>query len=127
MKTIKLVGLIVKLANKEELPKKIKFHNQFWELENLTLLCKDYRNLNGKNYLFNDKWYLTNNLNDEVEIIEEKQNIKKLSWQQVGYQTCEGDERKIRDVVLDFNKQIDQIGKKLNELIDIVNDLNGDE
>jgi hypothetical protein len=70
------------------------------------------------------RWFLDYKwLNKEVEKIEEDKEIEKLSYQQVGYQNCDGSERKIKEEVTDFNKQVRQLGNKLNEVIEAVNEL----
>lgn len=55
--------------------------------------------------------------------IPENKKIKKLSWQQVGFQGCCGNERPLKDIVLDFNEQNNKIGKKINELVEEINKL----
>ena len=100
MKTIKIIDLINKINNNEELPKKIKYNGFEWEY-----------NLIENNYIRAYEivaYRLTlglNELNDEVEIIEEKKIPEKLG--------------KIED----NDGYIDQydvikIGKKVDEIID---------
>ena len=67
-KTIKVIDLLNKIANEEEMPKKIKYADRIWEFFNRSYFS---------NYidLFED--YLDNaiieSLNNEVEIIEESE------------------------------------------------------
>ena len=81
MKTIKIIDLLNKIANGEEVPKKIKYLNaiyiynketkQYYKLDNNyvdTILTKSLRAV-----LIN-----FDRLNDEVEIIEEKKLPEKL-------------------------------------------------
>ena len=64
---MKIIDLLNKIANGEEMPEKIRYYNTlyYWDVEN-----KDYRdNLNESFRAYHD--FLTI-LNDEIEIIEEK-------------------------------------------------------
>ena len=69
---MKIIDLLNKIANEEELPKKIKFENDIYEYENNE--CGYVREENGIYYMFLNEignWFL----NDEVEIIEEEKKI----------------------------------------------------
>lgn len=99
MKTIKLIDLLIKIANGEELPNRIKYFDRIWELDKYEI---DYYDEEGDS--LNDT-RLIGNLNDEVEIIEEIKLPEKLG--------------KIED----NNGYIDQydvikIGKKVDEILD---------
>lgn len=67
---MKIIDLLVKTANGEKIPNKIKFMNSIWEY------CKDGSTQDYINEL--DKlitWFIPINkigLNEEIEIIEEK-------------------------------------------------------
>lgn len=77
MKTIKIIDLLVKIANGEEFPKKIKFNNSIWEYERNGYV-QDFQNEIGKclmEFVPIDKY----GLNKEVEIIEEPKKIEKLN------------------------------------------------
>ncbi len=75
MTTIKLIDLFVKIANEEELPKKIKYQNHIYIYDEDAE--RYYINGNSDNYsLFSEFSYLDltaliDFLNDEVEIIED--------------------------------------------------------
>lgn len=67
---MKVIDLLVKIANNEEVPKKIKYNKKIYEYSQ-----KDnrYHNVQGGldlSSIFGD--YNFNYLNDEIEIIEEK-------------------------------------------------------
>ena len=69
---MKIIDLLNKIANDEEIPKKIKFENDIYEYENKE--CGYVREENGIYYMFMNEignWYL----NDEVEILEEEKKI----------------------------------------------------
>lgn len=70
-KKITLYELLGLIKNEKELPEKIKFHDVVYELKSEYGYCKDYYN-EGLGYLFNDDWALTNNLKEEVEILDNK-------------------------------------------------------
>jgi len=74
MKTIKVIDLLNKIANEEEMSKYIKYDNTTWEYIKET---SDYRDTGSTRlYFFSDFIvYNANWLNDEVEIIEEQQDI----------------------------------------------------
>ncbi len=74
---IKIIDLIVKVANQDELPKKIKYGEIIYLL-----------NVNKTNYLgeedknrilFDEDLFAFCDLNNEVEIIEEDKKIEKLN------------------------------------------------
>lgn len=99
MKIIKVIDLLNKIANEEELPKKIRYFDRIWELDKYE---NDYYDEEGDS--LNDT-RLIGSLNDEVEIIEEIKLPEKLG--------------KIED----NDGYIDQydvikIGKKVDEIID---------
>ena len=78
MKTIKIIDLLIKIANGEEVPKKIKYCNKIYTLSNIV---NDYMNEDGNylTYKFDD----FDILNDEVEILEEPKKIpEKLNIEQ---------------------------------------------
>jgi hypothetical protein len=107
---IKMIDLLVTIANGEKVPKKIKFMNSIWEY------CKDGT---IQDYINNyDKCLMEfiainkDGLNDEVEIIEESKMIEKL----------ELESGKIDDKEF-LAKYITHNRYKINELIDEINNL----
>ena len=68
---MKIIDLLNKIANGEEVPKKIKYDNQIYELtENkIDWYCYYY----ARNFLWNE--ISLQELNDEVEILEEEKEI----------------------------------------------------
>ncbi len=139
METIKLIELIIKLANNEEVPKKIKWDNTEYEF---SYASKNY--ISDYSDLFSDitGYYL----NDEVEIIEEEKEDNFTGWRmyQDGKEVCSMDcsveedkeieKLDIRDdgnTITLFNDKewtiLDNVdilfGNKINELIDKVNNM----
>ena len=117
MKTIKIIDLLNKIANGEEVPKKIRFDNTNWNR-----IC-DEKNVYYVNdtdddlFIYFFRKNLTFTLNDKVEIIEEEKEIEKCDV----LKHCV-DFTKNENILLD-----NQLGlqKKINELIDVVNELKG--
>ena len=70
---MKIIDLLNKLANGEEVPNKILYDNQTWEYDKLP---NQYENGGDGYNLWNG--YNFNILNDEVEIIEENKKSQKI-------------------------------------------------
>lgn len=115
---IKLIDLLVKIANGEKVPKKIKFMNSIWEY------CKngstqDYINDYDKCLM---EFIPINKvgLNDEVEIIEEPKKIEKIEM--VG---CNVRVPALNNELVgtDTPLALETTIVKVNELIDEINNL----
>lgn len=111
---IKVIDLLVKIANGEKEPKKIKFMNSIWEY------CK---NGSTQDYINDYDKYLMEfipinkvGLNDEVEIIEEPKKIEKIARCDDVKMTHYGELYKPTE-----NEEILRI--KINKLIDEINNL----
>ena len=74
---IKMINLLNKIANGEEVPKKIRFRDDIWKFDKCV---KDYMNEDSNEYLFANMFGLETEsaLNCEVEIIEEDKKIRKI-------------------------------------------------
>ncbi len=118
MKTIKVIDLLNKMVNGEELPKTIKYqgviYNKYYE--GGYFYTKGYE----ENTLLEDV-LVTSDLIEEVEIIEEEKEIEKLDKLYI----LEGNNSAMPSTLQDFNNQ--DIAKKINELIDAVNELKKDK
>ena len=106
---MKVIDLLNKIANGEEVPKKIKYQFKTFELSDnevylRTDKVKDY-DYGWKTLL---QYILECDLNDEVEIIEEDKKIEKIS-------------------VKTNNHNVRKVANKINELIKAVNELNKNE
>ena len=108
---MKIIDLLNKIAKGEEVPKKIKYKGTTYEKVN----DGDIDFYIGKNFngtLLLEKLDDTNELNDEVEIIEEEQYIEEISMCTGGIMGFDGVEN-ITGALKD----------KINELIKAVNEL----
>ena len=103
---IKIIDLLNKIANNEEVPKKIKWENIIYAYSEYD---KDYLE-----YPFSNEEYkglfdmrdniLTQFLNNEVEIIEESKKIEKIDFRTLNTQKEKN--RAMKDTI---NKLIDEI------------------
>lgn len=100
---MKIIDLLVKIANGEEAPKKIKWQGQIYEYSRSNRFY--YQNSWS---MYRDFYTEGNCLNDEVEIIEEPKKIKKINRDR--YNGTDID-------------PLDDIFDKLDELIDEINNL----
>ena len=84
-KAIKVIDLINKIANGEELPEKIKYDNTIWQYNKTK--TDYYQDIGStKLYFFAELVvYNKNWLNDTVEIIEEQEEIDIQSIEEIKY------------------------------------------
>ena len=115
---IKVIDLLNKIANGEEVPEKIKIKNVIYEYRGY-MYCTEKANYQDiEDYLFG-KWNF-NILNDYAEIIEEPKKIEKLDIKQ---------EKNIKNnwkwKCNGYNISTPQkiMADKINELIDEINNL----
>lgn len=120
MKEMKVIDLLVKIANWEEVPKKIKYGCHIYELVERGYDLNVYKDCEGR--YFEDDWFLSNILNDKIEIIEdtpkEDKKIEKLKHKQ----KCIKDPNNLSgfDVPVYYYDN-EELGDKINEIIDKVN------
>lgn len=111
---ITIIDLYKKIVMKEKLPKKVKYENKIFNYEGeIELNPYVYkREKEWEEYLIGSNLYRCPA--DTVEIIEEEKEIEKLDL-------------KYDDIGIDFKKQLltycDNLQYKINELIDVVNEL----
>ena len=110
---MKIIDLLNKIANGEEVPKKIKWGD--FELEWEEICYHDYKFLDTGNHLL-FQGFATSVLNNEVEIIEEPKKIEKIARCDDAKMTHYGELHKPTE-----NEEILRI--KVNELIDEINNL----
>ena len=124
---IKIIDLLNKIANNEEVPKKIKYKDNVYYLGKNMVDLHTYQtegsNTTRKLSLIIDNEYL--NLNDYVEIIEETKKIEKIEMyeDEDGRYFLNNRDKKIY-IRCD---EIDFMVDKFNELIDVVNELKRDK
>ena len=108
---IKIIDLLNKIANGEEVPKTIRWYDEFYN--DYDEISNDYKVFVYEK-LKNNVW----DLNDEVEIIEEPKKIEK--WGEGALEEME----KCTDYTLeDLQKYIRILAETQNELIDEINNL----
>lgn len=110
---MKVIELLTKIANGEEVPKKIKVGNIIWSIDKKE---KTYFMNNTNIQLFYVE-KITKRLNDEVEIIEEDKKIEKLDIYNCFEQLGDSLLAKER---LDYN--FNAISDKINEIINKINE-----
>ena len=108
---IKIIDLLNKIANNEEVPKKIKWQGQIYEYS-----CSNRFYYQNSWSMYRDFYTEGNCLNDEVEIIEETKKIEKIARCDSIKMTHYGELYKPTE-----NEEILRI--KINELIDEINNL----
>lgn len=120
---IKIIELLNRIANGEEVPKKFVFYNKIFELQVNETSPKNYYYMEeGGNYTF--KTYIsdleTHLLNREVEIIEEDKTIKELKTE---YKEKEryiygisGNKYSMRVIDCIFSRKINELVKEINKL-----------
>lgn len=74
---MKIIDLLNKIANGEEVPKIIKLNDNIYDYEPENKDYYDRRNLSYR-YLFDQWFHISKVLNDEVEILDEPKKIEKL-------------------------------------------------
>ena len=115
---IKIIDLLNKIANDEEVPKTIRWYDEFYN--DYDEISNDYKAFVYEK-LKNNVW----DLNDEVEIIEEPKKIEKLE----PVRGSDLSDLTDKDMVLKNNalielcKTLNNINNKVNELIDEINNL----
>ncbi len=107
---IKIIELLNRIADGEEVPEKIKWDNLIYVLKQDSIDGHFYYRREGTDYSVGNLFFsdLTmGDLNDEVEIIEEDKTIKELELN--------------HDKVL--SEELDLIKDKINELVKEINKL----
>lgn len=113
---MKIIDLLNMIAKGEVVPKTIVYYDNIYKYHASNNF---YYDTNGSS-LYRQFCEFGDCLNDEVEIIESEitvnKQVDKLCYQQL----------RVRDVVeliTTLNKQLSNYGKKINELVDKVNEL----
>ena len=124
---IKIIDLLTKIANGEEVPKKILLNGIIFEYQGDDYLYKDEDK--KEHWLFSvsytDKYmWLENFLKDEAEIIEEPKKIEKISWSEKESLAGELTANEKQNILA---RRTEKLKSSLNELIDEINNLKGND
>jgi hypothetical protein len=119
-KTIKIIDLLNKIANGEEIPKRIKYcgsiyekfeyNNKYYDIE-----IKDKEKDILSEHLAKKSFY-----NDKVEIIEDNDKLEKIKWEE---KESLAKPLMINDKVEVLARRTEKLKKKIAELIDHINKL----
>lgn len=117
---MKIIDLLNKIANGEEVPKAIRFGKIIYEYEEGI----DYINGEGldKKFLIDKICISQEDLNDEIEILDEPKKIEKLNTNIINANRYDYDKNK-EMTISNIAADILSISKVVNELIDEVNKL----
>lgn len=114
-KTIKVIDLLNKIANGEEVPEKIKHNGTEHNLNKITGWYQSIDVIGNINEWFISKY----RLNDEVEIIEEQQDIDIQSIKELepleDYEVDKTDVRLNRELINKILQWAKQLDKKIKE------------
>ena len=108
---MKIIDLLNKIANGEEVPKSFMYNDYIFNLGD----DKRYRD-NEDDYLSDSIRYDFENLNEEIKIIEDKKIERFKDYIPIGLTSMGADFRK-----QDVFEALMKIGDKINEIIDRLN------
>lgn len=122
---IKMIDLLVKIANGEEVPEKIKYKNEIYErYQNISTNNLYYYQVPNKCKFLIDQLSSAIDLLDEVEIIEEPEKIEKLPYYSLEkIQKSKNKDEWYENRLKLLEKRINDYHNKINELIDEINNL----
>ena len=114
---MKVIDLLNKIANGEEIPKKIKYDNDIWNYDEIS---RDYILIDksGEEALICEELNLMFALNEEVEIIEEDKKIENI--------VIEDKSIKVKGTYFYKDKDIEifqKLSMVINEIIDKINEM----
>lgn len=117
---MKVIDILNKIANGKEVPKTIMYDGDIWKYDELS---NDYEMFeeSGDLYLFQEELNITNALNDEVEIIEDKK-IEKLDLLDL-YDELNNilDTNNYRNAKHNIHKALKKTQIKINKIINHLN------
>lgn len=127
MKKIKIIDLLNMIANGEEVPKKIKHDNYIYELKSIYDGGRITYYDESDNDLFSDVYCDMQDLNEEIEMIEDKptNEIEKIKWnEKSNFANCGNSSG---DYYAMLMARTEQLKKGLNKIIDVLNELKNKE
>ncbi len=114
---MKIIDILNKIANGEEVPKKIIFRGRKYEYSERIMNLFNYKNIDNDKYL-SELYHIENILNDEVEIIEERpepiEELKLVSFEE--FKTMTPGER-YRVTIAEYDR-INKLIKAVNYLLE---------
>lgn len=126
-KTIEVIDLLNKIANKEEIPKKIICDGYEFEFDNYPedYFCEELNEYLNE-YLSSNRMNNTEILNSLIEIIEEEpKKIEKLGMFELTTKSIDDEDLGLELHYTGVSNTFNDVYFKINELIDIVNELKG--
>lgn len=114
-KTIKIIGLLNKIADGEEVPKKIKFHGLDFELDELER-CYIHNIHNDNDLDMTTDGLKYSQLNDIAEIIEEQEELDKLEIDDNGFIHTNNGAWKGRKLDVAFAKLINKLAEEVKNI-----------
>ena len=115
-KTIKIIDLLNKIANGEEIPKKIKYDNYYCYYDKKKNEYVDYAGVS----IFAWDYIVMNSLNDTIEIIEDNDKLEKIKW---GEKESRAGHLRADEEIEILARRTEKLKKKIAELIDHINKL----
>ena len=102
---MKVIDLLNKIADGIDIPLQIKYDNNIWKYDEM---ARDYLLIDksGEEYLICEELNLMYALNEEVEVIEEEQEDKKIEKiDEILTFMCDDLKDKIKEIVDKINKE----------------------
>jgi hypothetical protein len=126
---MKVIDLLIKISNGEEVPNKIKYRDEIWVYDNRNQdYLKQYKDDSDMFGYFFCNLRTLDFINDEVEIIEEKKIEKKIEKIIISM-----DDNSLPYVTnnkyqkLSYSEVDLLFASKINELIDVINEMRDNE
>ena len=111
---MKIIDLLNKIANGEEVPKIIKLNGNIYDYEPESQDYYNRSNLRYK-YLFDEWFHISKVLNNEVEILDEPKKIEKITVREktLGFPNGEWTARNMdKAFAIKINEIIDRLNKE---------------
>ena len=108
---MKVIDLLNKIVNDEEVPKKIKYEGGIWEYDSSV---QDYMNEYGNEYLFANMFGMKTEraLNNTIEIIEEPKKIEKIEMCTGGIMSFDS----VENITTELKNKINELINEINNL-----------